>query len=376
MALRGFPLWEELAPLLRGDDAHLWFDAHTHMGFNDPDGVSGSADDILQGLDQAGHHHALIFAMHEPDGYPPANDAVAAAVAASGGRLEWLCRVAPDAPGAVAELRRCLALGAAGLKLHPRSDGFVLPHPVVEELVAVCAETRRPVLFHAGRGIPKLGEQCAELARRSGTPIILAHAGISDLGHLAESATELSNLYFDTSWWNASDLLQLVATIPPSRILYASDMPYAPGLIAGFALRRCCTEVGLGEEAVASIAGAQLTRLLAGEDPLELGPPPGLDALGSRRLRPERVATFAATAVQQAFHGIDPTEPISLAVLGAQHLEGDPEGPLLALCEQLLATAIRHRELSGGDHRALVPGVIAAHIVAGTPASGVPVFPA
>ena len=29
-----------------------WIDAHTHTGFNDPDGVKGSVEEILAGLDR------------------------------------------------------------------------------------------------------------------------------------------------------------------------------------------------------------------------------------------------------------------------------------------------------------------------------------
>ena len=106
--------------------------------------------EILAGLDAAGHHRALIFAMHEPAGYTAANDAVLAACAASDGRLLPLARVSPNAGDAVAEARRCLAAGARGFKLHPRSDAFTLPHPAVEEVVALAHEARAPVLFHAG----------------------------------------------------------------------------------------------------------------------------------------------------------------------------------------------------------------------------------
>lgn len=127
--------------------------------------------------------------MHEPDGYRAANDEVLEASAASEGRLLCLCRVDPKAPGAVQEARRCLDAGARGIKLHPRSHAFGLPHDVVGELVALAAERRLPVLFHAGRGIPNLGDAAAELAREHPEArIILAHCGISDLGLLASSS--------------------------------------------------------------------------------------------------------------------------------------------------------------------------------------------
>lgn len=373
MPLSNGALFAELEDVLLDGPAlepDAWFDAHTHMGVNDPDGQSAEAEEIVAGLDDAGHGRALIFAMHEPDGYPAANDAVAAAVARSGGRLEWLARVDPNAPDAVGELRRCLDAGATGLKLHPRSDAFGLPHPVVDELVELCAQTRRPVLFHAGRGIPNLGFAAADLARRHRTPVILAHAGISDLGLLEAEAADLPDLYFDTAWWNIADLLQLLLTVPASRILYASDMPYAPGTVAAFLLRRCIAAAGLGEDALRSIAGGQLARIAAGEDPVELGPPPGAAALGERVVRAERVCTFAAAAVQCAFRGADPSEPLALARLGCQHTPGDPHAELLAVCDDLLARAQAHLAQDPTDLRRAAPGAWVAHAVAGTPSGG------
>jgi hypothetical protein len=375
MPIRGAALYNAFAPLLRAGqtlEPDAWFDAHTHMGANDPDGTKGTPQEIVEGLDFAQQSRALIFAMQEPDGYAPANDAVAAAVAGAGGRLTWLARVDPNAPGAVDELRRCLAAGASGLKLHPRSDSFALPHPVVDELVAVCAQTRRPVLFHAGRGIPNLGFAAADLARRHRTPIILAHAGISDLGLLEADAAELPDLYFDTAWWNVADMLQLLATIPPARILYASDMPYGPGAFTQFLVRRSAAELGLGDDVLRSIAGAQLTRILAGEDPLDLGPPPGAAALGQRVVQAERTCMFAGASVQLAFRGTDCNETIALARLGCQHGPGAEHAELLDACDALLARALEQREQAGGELLATIPGVLLAHVIAGTPNAGAP----
>src|SRR4029453_2516282 len=118
---------------------------------------------------------------------------------------------------------RCLRAGARGIKLHPRSDAFGLPHRVVGKVAALVAEHDGVLLFHAGRGIPHLGESVVDLARAfPRAQIVLAHAGISDLGRIAPAAAELPNVRFDTSWWQVSDLLQLYATIPPGQILYGS----------------------------------------------------------------------------------------------------------------------------------------------------------
>jgi uncharacterized protein len=356
-------------PLVRDD----WFDAHTHIGQNDPDGRKATPEEIIGGLDAAGHRRAMLFAMHEPDGYPAANDAVLAAAAASEGRLVALARIAPNSEGAVAEARRCLEAGASGFKLHPRSDAFGLPHPVVEAVVALAHERRAPVLFHAGRGIPHLGEAVVDLARRyPGARLILAHAGISDLGWIADEAGRLDNLFFDTAWWNVADQLQLYATIPPGRILYASDMPYGPGLFASFCFLRVARAVGHGPEVLRGIAGGQLARLVAGEDPMDLGPPPGVDAVGRRIIEAERVVSYCSVALQVAFRGFDPSEPVALARLACRTCRDGEVRTLLGYVDALLAIAQENGRARPDLPYAMMPATLLAMLVAGTPEVGPP----
>jgi hypothetical protein len=377
MPVNGADFDPRLAALYRDGREALghaeWFDAHTHIGQNDPDGRKATAEEIVAGLDQAGHQRALVFAMHEPDGYGPANDAVIAAAEASGGRLVPLARVSPHHDDAVAEARRCLEAGARGFKLHPRSDEFGLPHPAVDEVVALAHERRLPVLFHAGRGIPHLGEAVVDLARRyPGARLILAHAGISDLGWIARDAAELPNLFFDTAWWLVADHLQLYATIPPGRILYASDMPYGPGLATAFIFLRVARAVGLGPEALRGIAGGQLAGLMAGDEPVDLGPAPGAAAVGPRVIEAERVVSYTASAMQIAFRGLDPTEPLALARLACRTGRDDETGALLHYVDRLLEIAQENLAADPETPRAIAPATLLALTIAGTPGAGVP----
>jgi uncharacterized protein len=364
------PLYRDARAALDGAD---WFDAHTHIGHNDPDGRTATAEEIIAGLDQAGHRRALVFAMHEPDGYGPANDQVLRDAAASGGRLVPLARVSPHHDDALAEARRCVEAGARGFKLHPRSDEFALPHPAVEQVVALADEHRMPVLFHAGRGIPHLGESVVDLARRyRGARLILAHAGISDLGWIAPEAARLPNLFFDTAWWLVADMLHLFATVPPGRILYASDMPYGPGVATSFIFVRVARAVGLGPEAMRAIAGEQVERVVAGEEPLDIGPAPGAAAIGPRVIEAERVVAYTAAALQMAFRGGDPAEPLALARLACRTGRDDEVGDLLALVDALLAMAQEHLVADPGTPRVITPPALLALTLAGTPAAGRP----
>lgn len=387
MAIAGEPHDDVLRPLYAAardvlPPAFAWFDAHTHVG-HDPDGIHASAAELLAALDRADQPRALVFALHEPSGYPAANDRVSADAQAADGRLAWLGRVDPNAPGAIREARRCLAAGARGIKLHPRSDAFGLPHPVVDEIAALAGAARGIVLVHAGRGIPNLGNAAIALARaHPDVRIVLAHAGISDLGRLADPALALPNLLFDTSWWQVSDLMHLLAHVAPGRILHASDIPYGSGIVAGLLTLRVAREVGLGPTALEAICGGQLARILAGEEPLDLGPAPGPPPVRPRRLDLERTVAHLTAAAQTTFGGGDPGESLALARLACQSSDADP---VLRCVDELVAaaqatTAVSTEAVPGepglphGDRPVRWPGIypiLGAQLVAGTP--GVPV---
>ena len=367
----GSPYDELLRPLHEAHVAALpagtrWFDAHTHIGHDDPDGFEADPEDLIAGLDAAGQHGALVFPSQEPAGYPPANDRVLEACAASGGRLRALARIDPNADGALAEARRCLDAGARGFKLHPRSDGFALPNPVVEEIVRMAGEACAAVLFHAGRGIQHLGESVVHMAREHpGARLILAHAGISDTGWIAPYAAELPNLFFDTAWWQVNDLLALFVNVPPGRILYASDMPYGSALYHSLAFLRCALAVGLDGDAMRAIASESAERVLAGEDPLDVGPAPGAQRLGPRDVEFERVVAHCTVAANLSFREHDADEPLALAQLACHRADEHPValqvGALLAGGRDALA---RGEEPRGNAMYA----AIAAQLLAGTPA--------
>jgi predicted TIM-barrel fold metal-dependent hydrolase len=349
-------------------DGVSWFDAHTHIGHHDPDGLEADPEELIEALDIAGQDRALVFPLHEPDGYRDANDWVLASCAASGGRLLPLGRVDPKAPGALREAERALDAGARGIKLHPRSDAFGLPHPVVEEIVAMVGERRLAVLFHAGRGIPNLGDAVLDMAQaHPGARIILAHAGISDLGLLGPRVAGVSNILFDTSWWHVSDLLTLMTTVPPGQIVYASDMPYGGPRFASMALVRVGRAAGLTPEQVGGMAGRQIERVLDGDDLLDLGPAPGLDGLGPRVLGFERAIANITAAVYGVFRHGDPGEALAFARLACQVDAEHEHAEALAEIDAYIALA--QERMAGEDPIAGVYPAMMAQILAGTAAT-------
>jgi len=249
------------------------FDVHAHTG-TDVDGTTRSSEEHVRDLEAFGGR-SVLFPLCVTTGYEAENRRVVKECSHHPEMLVPFARLDPKVSSAV-DARAALAGGARGFKIHPRSEGFNLEHPNVEEIVGIAADAGAPVLIHAGTGVGSFGSTIIELAEdHPQCPIILAHAGVCDLSWLSRVVPDHSNLFFDTAWMVPADLLALFALVPPGRILYGSDAPYMkPDLLAVVALR-CARFTGLSPDATALVMGAQLERLLAGEDPLNVGPAPG-----------------------------------------------------------------------------------------------------
>ena len=341
------------------------FDAHTHIGQNDPDGFSATTQELTGALAAASARGA-VFPMHEPDGYPPANDRVIEEAAASDGRLVAFCRLDPR-DGPLAEAQRCLAAGATGIKLHPRAESFALDTPEMEPVFALADERELPVLVHAGRGIPALGRHAVDICgRHPGVRLILAHAGICDLAWIWRAVGEHPNLFFDTSWWSPSDLLALYTLVPPRHIVFASDAPYATPTFAATMNLRYALQAGLDPEQLRLVFGAQMARIVAGEEPLDGGPPPGPGRLDRDPLL-DRVYTFLAASIGQMFNGVDPTETLQLAGLACEVGEDTPQSATCSTVLRLLE--LREELIAGGEDTGqpprFAPGVWAIVAAAG-----------
>jgi hypothetical protein len=352
------------------------FDAHTHTGSNDPDGFRCSPEQLLEGLGLIGAR-AAVFTMHEPDGYPPANDRILEEARASGGVLVPFCRLDPRVGGAEAarEAERCLDAGARGIKLHPRAEQFRLEEPETEPLFAVANERGVPVLVHAGRGIPALGADALDLAGKyPNARIILAHAAVCDLAWIWRHAADHPNLFFDTAWWSAQDLLTLFSLVPTGQILWGSDAPYGTPLQSQIMAFRCALQSGVSPEALVSVGGAQMERLVTGADPLDLGPAPGVGGL-TRDVLLWRVCSYLQTAAARMMLRDQPDEYLALARLACDVGEDAAQAPIcrsvLALLdrfEQYVADRPPEMELTRPGSR--FPGlhlVVTASIVALTP---------
>ncbi len=297
-----------------GSDEFRPFDVHAHTG-TDIDGSTRTCDEHIAELESI-DGRSVIFPLCVDSGYEVENRRVVLESERHPDRLVPFARLDPRVDGADAAVA-ALDGGARGFKFHPRAESFRLEHPTVSEIFGVASRAGVPVLIHAGSGVGSFGRSITDLAAANReAPMILAHAGASDLAWLWREVPDHPNLYFDTAWMVPSDLLALFALVPPGRILYGSDAPYMDVELLLAITLRCARFNGLSPDAIALVMGGQLENLLAGLPPVDAGPAPG-SALRATNPSQQRLITLLAAAGGCMMGGGDASRPLELAALAA-----------------------------------------------------------
>ncbi|MGI8714201.1 MAG: amidohydrolase family protein [Solirubrobacteraceae bacterium] len=365
------PLVAEIDTLL--PDGAVVVDAHTHLG-HDEDGQSLDPAALISFLDQLGPTaRACTFALHDPErapGYRVPNDRVLRWAQESGGRLYPYCRLDP-AEDPVAEAERCLALGARGIKLHPRAQSFGFADAAADSIWSVASEAKVPILIHTGRGMPRM-DPLADLAlRHPDVTLVLAHAAIADQGMFASRLADHPRIVYDTSTFSVFDQLELFARVPAERIVFASDVPYGRPLGALHGVLRIAAYAGLNDRERARLVGDTMTDILEGRPLADPTPPrvPQVRAVSGRLARVNGYLLMSFAAAMGS--GPPPQFERSLPFLAmARTVCRDPDpglaGPALDRIDQLLADAEQLMSAGAEPARAAFGLVIAAAVIAAT----------
>jgi uncharacterized protein len=256
-------------------------DVHTHLGY-DIDGTNGLYEELSGVLDHYRFENAFVFCMDEHDREPAfsiPNDRTLAAAERSGGRLVPFVRLDLTARP-MEEARRCLDLGARGIKLHPRAQAFALDDVRLGPVFELAVERSVPILIHGGRGLPPIAEHLELLVRRyDGIRLIVAHAGIADMAGLAGRLGSMPGVLFDTSVWSAVDLLDLYRQVAPEQVVYASDYPYGRQPNSLLLAVRTAKLAGFDDKQLRLLLGGTARRILEGAELEPLSAPKGATSL-------------------------------------------------------------------------------------------------
>jgi uncharacterized protein len=321
------------------------YDAHVHLG-DDIDGMAGRFDELLTGMERYGVSRANMFCLDEPDRHPgfrAANDRTLAFAERSNGRLVPFVRL-DLTEGPLEEARRCLDLGARGIKLHPRAQRFQLNDERLAPIFAIGAERNVPILIHGGRGLPPIAAELRRLVEAyPGSQLIIAHAGIADLGNLAACFAGKRGVFFDTSVWSAVDLLDFLHLVPPEQVVYASDYPYGRQPNSLLLALRTARIAGFSEEEVRSMLAGNSHRIANGEEPLEPSEPRGR-ATFSQPMVLARIHQYLSMATPLLWT----RQPDTIGVLGLALNATEERNGNIAEVDQIRDLLITARELWRG----------------------------
>ena len=319
-------------------DAEI-FDAHVHLG-NDIDGMVGTYEELEGILDRYGIARAFMFCMDEADRHPgfrAPNDRTLEYARRSGGRLIPFVRL-DLAEGPVEEAERCLDLGARGIKLHPRAQGFLLNDERLAPVFALAADRKVPILIHGGRGLPPIADHLARLVDAyPEAQLIIAHGGIADLAALAGRFCGKAGVFFDTSVWSPVDLLDFFHRVSPEQVLYASDYPYGRQPSSLLIALRTAKVAGLDEEQLRNMLASNASRIAGGEAPLEPTQPRGSATL-SQPMAFARIHQYLSMATPLLWtRQPDTIGVVGLALNACEERDGRPEE--IDRIRELLSTA-------------------------------------
>jgi uncharacterized protein len=308
-------------------------DMHVHVGLADPAGLLATEDEALASLGLAGAH-GVVFPLKEPSGYREPNARVLELARRSNGRVTALARVDP-ADGPLDEAVRCLDAGAAGIKLHPRGEGFELDDRRLDDVFALADERRLPIMIHAGQGVAGMVGQVHRRSRdHPGARLILAHCGSGMFDGIWPRIEDYPNVLFDTSWWNPATIAALLRLVPPSRILFASDVPFATPTQQAVQTLRLALQVGLSHRQIQGIMGGQARCVLAHEDLLDLGPTRPVDEPIPPAL--ERMYVMLVAVCERMLGGDEGGQELQMALDGCAAGADGPDGDVLRAMGGLL----------------------------------------
>jgi predicted TIM-barrel fold metal-dependent hydrolase len=260
------------AEMVAHRESYLERDARFGALYRSPRAAMVTAEDLVESMDEHGVDVCVLvgFPFADQGLCRSVNDHLLDAVGRFPGRVAGLACVAPGAPGARAELERCLDLGLSGCgELAPERDEADAGRRRSDQGLTAVADCLRerglPLLVHAseplGHEYPGKGrftpEACYALARaHPGLTIVFGHlgGGLFLYEAMPEVRSTLAHVFYDTAavpYLYGPEIYEAcVATAGPEKLIFGSDYPllapdrYAEGLARLDTAARAAVEGG------------------------------------------------------------------------------------------------------------------------------------
>ncbi len=213
-------------------------DADCHLSSRKFDSISITAPELIDMMDQAGVHRALVWLKppYQKD-ISPENRAIYEAVRAYPDRLVGFGWANPllGKQATADEIRRCFEeYGFAGIKFNGAQDGYVIDDPgLALPFIEQAAAYGKPIAFHVGADFYenthpyRLGRIAARFPETRFLMVHMGGAGTPTLERAAiETAQEHPNIALIASNIAETAILRALRSLGTQRVIFGSDTPF------------------------------------------------------------------------------------------------------------------------------------------------------
>ncbi len=194
----------------------------------------GTVADLMCVEEEAGVDHCIVQSVATtPRQVTGINEFIAATVAESEGRMTGLGTLHPESDDIEGDVRRILALGLKGVKLHPDIQAFKIDDYRFLKIYELCEREGLPILMHTGDSrydYSNPNRLLPVMKIFTGLTVIGAHFGGWSLWESAvDELCELPNLYVDCSssfpYITKEAAVRVMRKYGIHRVLFGTDYP-------------------------------------------------------------------------------------------------------------------------------------------------------
>lgn len=203
-------------------------DSHNHIGLSG-DGGHGTAEELLDIMEKNKISLSVIFPIDEKDRgetYEKPNSRILELSQKHPQFIPFVRIVPSKGEIAIQEFKRCLDLGARGLKLKT-SDGFDIDESnIILDLIP--QKNHFPVVVHTSHydhSHPREWESIMKAYPH--VNFIMAHAGKDDWKEAVQITKNCPNAFLDTSTLSMYRTRLIIEMAGSEKIIFASDYPYS-----------------------------------------------------------------------------------------------------------------------------------------------------
>ena len=230
-------------------------------------GKTHSIPNLIEEMNRMGINQSVVLAIDFPVASKNSEHIMSSIASHEEGRKRLITFISlhPREKNKEQKLKRFLAQGAKGIKLHPQIQLFRPIHKGAYEIYELAKKYKLPILFHTGLSplSPKWHQRyvefsyfkkvCADFPYNT---FILGHSGVLDYKEAIQLSRQYEHVYLELSGQPPQVIKEMIKVNGSEKLFFGSDWPYYPSalplakvLLATEGMREGVREAILGKNA-------------------------------------------------------------------------------------------------------------------------------